>query len=329
MPPLQLTEISKDAIKAYLIEKELINHNEFVQAYYQVATNEFHVIYRLSTNKNSLLLKQPKKWHALNEFLNPPPLDTLRQEAGFYELIRSYDYLSRFMPAFYLFDEENQLLILEDISDAENYYSIYKKRHINTDELQSLIKWLSHLHRVRVMSKEKALLEHEAVKNYYLSSFYDFPDKLPYEADHSLAVEIRQITDNPQIREAVLVLKKSYQEGGFTLLHGDYSPGNWLSSDGGVYVIDPKFSTFGRPEVDLGSLVGHLLLASVPTSKIETVFETYEDKTIDKELTFRFAGLEMIRRLIGIYPSNFPATLKQKKSKFNDALTMLLGGYKT
>jgi 5-methylthioribose kinase len=325
LPSIRLTEISKDAIRTYLIEKELISIKEFVQAYSSIATNEFHEIYRLSTNKSSLLLKQPKKWSASNAFLNPLPEETLKQEAGFYELIRAYDYLSRFMPAFYLFDEENQLLILEDISDAENYYPIYKKHHINNEELQQIVKWLNHLHRVRLQPKEKALLENENLKTYYVSSFFDFPDKIKYAPDHALAAEMKLITDNSQIHEAIQSLKNSYQQGGFTLLHGDYQPGNWLSSDGGVYIIDPKFSTFGRPEIDLGSLVGHLLLASLPATKIEMVFDIYEDKTIDKELTFRFAGLEMIRRLIGVYPILFPATVKQKRSKLNDAIQLLKG----
>lgn len=326
LPSIQLTEISKDAIRTYLIEKDIISVKEFVQVYAAVATNEFHAIYRLSTNKSNLLLKQPKKWSkSAHDFLHPLPTETLNQEAGFYELIRSYDYLSRFMPAFYLFDEENQLIIVEDISDAQNYCSIYKKHRIDTEELQLLVKWLSHLHRVRLVSKEKTLLENEIVKKYYLSSFFDFVNKINHLPDHPLALELKQITDNPQVGDGMLLLKSSYQQGGFTLLHGEYQPGNWLSSDGGVYIIDPKFSTFGRPEIDLGHLVAHLLLAAMPQSKIEMVFDNYEDKTIDRELTFRFAGLEMIRRLIGVYPTNFPATIKQKKSKLNDAIQLVKG----
>ncbi len=325
LPSIRLTEISKDSIRTYLIEKELISVKEFVQNYSAVAKNEFNSVYRLSTNKNSLLLKQPKKWNASNNFLSPPPLETLKQEASFYELIRSYDYLSRFMPSFYLFDEENQLLILEDISDAENYYPIYKKHHINNEELQQLVKWLNHLHRVRLQPKEKALLEQKNIQTYYVSSFFDFPDKIKCGPDHALAAELKQITDNSHVLDAIQSLKNNYQQGGFTLLHGDYQSGNWLISDGGVYIIDPKFSTFGRPEIDLGSLVGHLLLASLPATKIEMVFGSYEDKSIDKELVFRFAGLEMIRRLIGVYPINFPGTTTQKKSKLNDAIQLLKG----
>jgi len=324
-PSIRLSEISKDAIRTYLIEKELIGVKEFVQGYSSVAKNEFNNIYRLSTNKSSLLLKQPKKWSAFNNFLNPPPLETLKQEAGFYELIRSYDYLSRFMPAFYLYDEDNQLLILEDISDAENYYSIYKKHHINNEELQQLVKWLNHLHRVRLQPKEKALIEQENIKTYYVSSFFDFPDKINFAPDHALASELKQIMDNPQVREAILILKSTYQQSGFTLLHGDYSPGNWLASDGGIYIIDPKFSAFGRPEIDLGNLIGHLLLASIPDQKIEMVFDSYEDKSIDKELVLRFAGLEMMRRLIGIYPINLSGATLQKKNKLNNAIQMVMG----
>jgi 5-methylthioribose kinase len=324
LPSIRLNEASKDAIRTYLIDKGLISIKEFIEIYSPIASAEFHTIYRLSTNKSNLLLKQAKKWNTSLEFLSAPPIETLKHEANFYDLIRSYDYLSRFMPAFYLFDEENQLLILEDISDAENYCALYKKHHIDTEELQLLVKWLSHLHRVRVMPKEKALLECEAVKKYNALSFFDFPDKIKYEPAHNLAAEMKQITDSSQVREAILSLKNSYLEGGFTLLHGDYQPGNWLFSDGGVYIIDPKFSIFGRPEIDLGHLVGHLLLASLALPKIEMVFDSYEDKSIDKELTFRFAGLEMIRRLIGIYPLNFLGTTVQKKSKLTDAFNLLL-----
>lgn len=317
---MELKEIGKEAVRTYLIGRNLIGVKEITQSYTSLDSKGFHDVYRFSTSKSSLLIKQIKK----ADFSYQLPFESNVQEARFYDLIKSYDYLARFMPEFYLLDEENKWIVIEEVPDAANFYALYKTHHINIEELQQLVKWLNHLHRVRLQPKEKALLEQVVMKDYCGEFFFGFIE-LTLASSSAFTETLEKINKSSEIHDSIAALRKIYTQGGFTLLHGDYSPSNWLLSDGSVYIIDPKFSTFGRPEADVGTLIAHLLLASVSREKIDAVFNFYEDDTIDKTLTYKFAGLEMMRRIMGTYPITLPATIAQKKNKLNDAVQLLLG----
>jgi 5-methylthioribose kinase len=88
---------------------------------------------------------------------------------------------------------------------------------------------------------------------------------------------------------------------GTCLIHGDYFPGSWLKTRDRVYVIDPEFCFFGPPEFDLGMMMGHLYLAGVFTELIASVYNLYTAATsINLSLALQFAGVEIMRRLIGV-----------------------------
>jgi 5-methylthioribose kinase len=316
-----LKETGKEAVRTYLIDRNLITVKEIIQTFASLESKGFHDVYRFSTNKSNLILKQIKKTTSLDQL----PFDSNGQEARFYDLIKSYDYLARFMPEFYLLDEDNEWIVLEEVPDAANFHSLYKTHHINVEEVQQLVKWLNHLHRVRLQPKEKAGFEQPVIKEFYSQAFFDFIPTLLHKQGSPFFPELQKINDSTEIQSSIAGLKNLYKQGGFTLLHGDYSPGNWLLSDGSVYIIDPKFSTFGKPEMDVGTLIAHLLLASIPREKIDSVFNLYEDDTVDRQLTFRFAGLEMMRRITGAYPAALPGTITQKKNKLNDAVQLIMG----
>jgi 5-methylthioribose kinase len=88
---------------------------------------------------------------------------------------------------------------------------------------------------------------------------------------------------------------------GSCLIHGDYFPGSWLKTRDQVYVIDPEFCFFGPPEFDLGMMMGHLYLAGVFTELIASVYNLYTAAaSINLSLALQFAGVEIMRRLIGV-----------------------------
>src|SRR5207237_1305710 len=96
-------------------------------------------------------------------------------------------------------------------------------------------------------------------------------------------------------REEVLALGSLYLNEGDCLLHGDFFPGSWLRSPEGIKVIDPEFCFFGPPEFDLGVMLAHLYLAHQDAS----ILKAYSS-AVDRELVVRFAGVEIMRRLIGV-----------------------------
>jgi 5-methylthioribose kinase len=319
---------SKEVLRAYLIEKGLIGIKESVKDYLAISTTVFCSVYKFSTNKNFLIIKQGIK-NKEHDKQNPDLAKRMiRQEANFYKLTRSYDYLSRFMTEFYLLDEENDLIITEEVPESTSYYSVYKSHHISQEELYQLIKWLSHLHRVRVQPTEKALLEHEGIQSHHASRLFDFPERLEYNIHDPFASEIKRLQEDITICKAIQYLKDQYLEPAFTLVHGNYTPGNWLGSDGSIYIIDPSYAAFSKPEIDLGMLIGHLLLASVNRHQLSGIFDYYENDNINKDTTLQLAGLEIIRYLIGSDTYSHPGTPSQRKSKLKEGFQLLLGARK-
>jgi len=90
-----------------------------------------------------------------------------------------------------------------------------------------------------------------------------------------------------------------------TVLHGDYYPGSWLSTSEGFRVIDPEFCFFGPPEFDLGVMLAHFIFckAAADPLTVEQIIEMYRQVNTSElsiPLIKGFAGVELIRRLIGV-----------------------------
>lgn len=84
------------------------------------------------------------------------------------------------------------------------------------------------------------------------------------------------------------------------LLHGDYFPGSWVRVGGDLKVIDPEFCFFGPAEFDVGVAVGHLALARQPRDVAEGFLRAYGEAGLDLGAVGVGAGVEVMRRLIGV-----------------------------
>jgi 5-methylthioribose kinase len=96
------------------------------------------------------------------------------------------------------------------------------------------------------------------------------------------------------------------------LLHGDFFPGSWLRNDLAVFVIDPEFCFAGPPEYDLGVLQAHLVLTG-QADEWPAMLNSYGGKP-DWTLAGRFAGAELMRRLIGVAQLPLRSGLDQKRA---------------
>ena len=93
------------------------------------------------------------------------------------------------------------------------------------------------------------------------------------------------------------------------LLHGDYFPGSWLRSAAGLRIIDPEFCFFGPPEFDAGVMLAHMLLAGQAR---RVAFPG-----LDRALVDRFAGIEIMRRLIGVAQLPLAFGIERKRDLLN------------
>ena len=92
---------------------------------------------------------------------------------------------------------------------------------------------------------------------------------------------------------------KNYLDTGSTLLHGDYYPGSWMERNDNIYIIDPEFTFLGSKEFDLGVMSAHLIIKTGDLNIINQI-KRYYPSNIQINLMRQFAGIEIIRRIIGV-----------------------------
>lgn len=126
------------------------------------------------------------------------------------------------------------------------------------------------------------------------------------------------------LKSIIETLGTKYLSEGSVLLHGDYYPGSWMTEGNNVYVIDPEFSFLGFAEFDLGVMAAHLIIATSESSYLDLVLKKYQG-AIDKKWVHQIAGIEIMRRLIGLAQLPLERTLQEKEYLLQMARKMILG----
>jgi 5-methylthioribose kinase len=143
-----------------------------------------------------------------------------------------------------------------------------------------------------------------------------------------LSALARQLQQNVAFCKAVAEAGAAYlnsrAEG--CLLHGDYFPGSWLRTEHGVFVIDPEFCFYGPPEWDVGVMLAHLHLAGQPAAMGNRALSMYTAHApLDRTLLSKFAGVEIMRRLIGVAQLPVAYGLRAKEELLHLARNLVLG----
>ena len=113
---------------------------------------------------------------------------------------------------------------------------------------------------------------------------------------------------------------------GTTLIHGDFFPGSWLAGEPGVFVIDPEFAFFGPPEFDVGVFLAHLILGSQGEAASQNLQESYlPPHRFRWPRAVQFAGVEIMRRLVGVAQLPLAIDLDQKMNLLDRSRAMVLG----
>lgn len=158
--------------------------------------------------------------------------------------------------------------------------------------------------------------------------------------DPELVRAAGSLVGDQRLDDAVAALKRRFRTEAYSLLHGDLHTGSVMVDGDQTRIIDLEFAFFGPPGFDVGSLLANLALARiahqmagrrefaaeidcyatgfwqafvattrllwpVPSSSAETFLE---DILADSA---RFAGLEMIRRIVGLAHSKDIDSLPQ------------------
>lgn len=278
-------------------------------------------IVRVITEVRTFILKQARPWVEKYPEI-AAPFDRALIEAEFYRLVRGTP-AADCMPTLYWDDEEARILCLEDLGALGDFTNVYDGTPIRGEELGQLCRLLSVLHS---SSSDLANREMRALNHFHIFV-------LPFQPDNG--VDLDQVTPGLQayaetIRENLLLGRRAselgrcyFSEAGF-LLHGDYFPGSWLRGRAGVKVIDPEFGFGGPREFDLGVMFAHLHISGM--TDVRASLNSYAHwKDLDESLVSGFAGVEILRRLLGVaqLPINFD--LKRRQSLVDEAVHLVLG----
>lgn len=268
----------------------------------------------------SFILKQARDWVEKYPQL-AAPRDRALVEERFYALVSGVPPVAGRMPRLLWTDPEARLLALEDLGTARDFFPLYDGRlTLDRETFHTLVDYLSALHAVHPPAGDPVLANREMRALNHTHIF-----ALPMQPDNGL--DLDRFT--PGLTAAAAPLKgdvacaalvaelgaRYLADTGKTLLHGDFFPGSWLRTDGGeTRVIDPEFCFVGDAEFDLGVTLAHLHLADQPAELASALFARYQPSAgFDPALARRYAGVEIMRRLLGVAQLPIPPDLERKR----------------
>lgn len=313
------TEVA--GLEHYLRGREWLKPGEFVVSAEIAGQGNMNSVVRVATHERTFILKQSRPWLEKYPEISAP-FDRSLMEGEFYRTVSNTP-AAAFMPKFYWVDDESHILCLEDIGVVPDFSNIYADAKMTLDELKQLCRFLSLLHSFpsRIANREMRMLNHFHIFVY------------PFQAENGLDLDgitpgLEQIglkvKGNRALVQCVTKLGQIYLSEGEFLLHGDYFPGSWLHGVTGVRVIDPEFGFAGPREFDVGVMLGHLVLSGMEhaVTSLGCQYALWEE--LDHKLILNFAGVEILRRLLGVAQLPITHDLGQKRGLIEVAISMVL-----
>lgn len=323
----ETSEISQ--LQEYLHSCGALALDAKVSAVAKAGEGNMNVVLRIKHSQGSVILKQARPYVHKYPTI-PAPIGRIWVESAYYEATASLDKLRKYMPRILHKDRNNFLLLMEDLGDLHDMTIQYQAdQKLDSSTIEALIDYLLALHRALPLSDIEAFPKNLDLRKLNYEHLFVYP----YREDNGL--DLDGIT--PGLKEIALsicrdtFLKKEaeklgdiYLSSGSSLLHGDFYPGSWFVRDHDVMILDPEFAYCGHPEFDLGVMVGHLYLMNAPQEKIDLARDRYyEGHPLDTQLVDRFAGMEIIRRLIGLAQLPLDLSLASKKRLIEEARILM------
>ncbi|NHF60721.1 phosphotransferase [Flavobacteriaceae bacterium TP-CH-4] len=282
-----------------------------------------NVVLRVRTNQRSFILKQSRPYVQKYRQVEAP-LARIAVEHRFYQLVQDPS-IAEHLPEIYAYDPSDHLMMMEDLGQCEDMTYLYQDREIDASQLGKLVSILEKIHQTSIPEDfpenlEMRHLNHQHIfvlpfledNGFELDAVQEGLQKLslPYKKDWALAQKISEIG-------------KKYLAKGTVLLHGDYYPGSWMVKGKNLYVIDPEFGFAGFPEFDLGVMAAHLVMATMDGEYLKTIRRHYQGN-FDPHLMKQVAGIEIMRRLIGLAQLPLQRSIEEKDYLLQMAHKMIL-----
>ncbi len=315
---MKLTTEAKQ-VSEYLAKIGFLQEGEEVTKVSIPGAGNMNFTIRVNTNIRSFIVKQSRDYVEKYPQV-AAPADRCQREAEFYTLLKSSNKLRSMVPRVFHVDKEENIMIMADLGAGTDFTYLYKKdQEIDEKDLSKVMQFVATLHKEYTSdTSEYVIRNHDMRKLNHKHIFvYPFIDDnglnlddihegleaiaKPYRADELLKTEVEKIG-------------KLYLADGNTLLHGDYFPGSWLKTKHGIQIIDPEFCFFGFPEFEVGVTIAHLMLANQSEEILDHALASYMSRSsLDIELTEKCAGIEIMRRILGLAQLPLSLDLEQKR----------------
>jgi 5-methylthioribose kinase len=327
-PAILLDPADPEALERYLRERGWLHRDERLLGVSPAGEGNMNLTLRVTTSTRSVIVKQGRPWVQKYPSI-PAPAERTLVEAQWYATAGSVASLAARLPRLIAVDADARVLLMSDLGHAPDLLDLYGGGRLSGDQLDSLVDWLLELHGTFAGDARAARLENRAMRTLNHEHMFEVPlkddDGLDLDAITpgltELAAELRR---EPSLVEAVDALGRRYLDSGTTLLHGDFYPGSWLRAPE-PWVIDPEFGFYGPPEFDLGVMLAHLELAGrAPELTERTVVRYLSASAIDLPLAWGFAGIEVIRRLLGVAQLPLSLDLAAKRELINRGRARIL-----
>lgn len=320
-------------VNDYLRSRNFLEEGESVEQFGKAGEGNMNVVLRVQTNKRSVIVKQSLPW--VNKFPTvPAPVNRIEFEHRFYQIVRQNEVIRSFTPEIFFFDKQRHILCLEDFGPSNDFTSIYKKGvEIDKVDVADIARVVSELHfgfklgdGLEVIdNRDLRLLNHQHIFELPLNAQngFDLDSVIPglHQATEKFRSDARLKQRAQQLGEVYL------KANGPSLLHGDYYPGSWLKTENGFRMIDPEFCFTGSAEFELGVSVAHMKMAQQSDSVTKDMFVSYHfDNHFDGGLFSRFAGMEIIRRILGLAQLPLELDLKERLALLDEAYELVVNG---
>ncbi|MDX2246631.1 MAG: phosphotransferase [Bacteroidia bacterium] len=316
----------------YLQKQGWISNEEKIESAQKPGEGNMNYVLRVNTGSRTFILKQSRPWVEKYPQI-PAPTERTLVESKFFQTVEKYPETGSFTPKLRGYDASNFILALEDLGEGADFTYLYQKgKQLTDSEIQSLVSFISALHRRTNGSawgdfpdnREMRLLNHEHIFRFPFKEENGFDLDTVQPGLQKISMIFKQ---NESLKQRITTLGDVYLSQGTTLLHGDYYPGSWLKVKDGVKIIDPEFGFVGYPEFDLGVFLAQMVMAVQGESVIRKILKDYDSGTLpDRELLAGFAGTEIMRRLIGLAQLPLALSLDEKKTMLEKAAEAILTG---
>lgn len=306
-----------DELTKYLLSHSWLDSSETVTQLQRAGDGNMNLTLRAHTAKRSIVVKQSRPWVEKYPSIEAPRHRALI-EGQYLKLVQAMPDLAASTPKVIGLDPKACLLVLEDLGQAQDYSSAYHNQGFELEHLQQCLSYLKSLHS---QSPEVDLSAFQNRDMRALNHLHIF--ELPLKANNGLDLDgftpgLQDLADllksDSRYCETVNKLGQLYLSDGPTLVHGDFYPASFLKTTRGLVVIDAEFCFCGPAEFDYAVLLAHLSLARVPASLLETTLSAACREGCDDTLVRALAGVEIMRRLIGVAQLPLTADLSQKQA---------------